>query len=86
MVLPLGGQVRDSELVVECHVRASLLAKGDPVEGNRRETVVLSGNSDGHQPDPGVNPDTGGPVKRSTEVSRIRLKNACGCRRKAAGR
>ena len=26
------------------------------------------------------------PVKRSTEVSRIRLKNACGCRRKAAGR
>jgi hypothetical protein len=47
-------------LVVECHVRASLLAKGDPVEGNRRETVVLSGNSDGHQPDPGVNPDTGG--------------------------
>lgn len=60
MVLPLGGQVRDSELVVECHVRASLLAKGDPVEGNRRETVVLSGNSDGHQPDPGVNPGTGG--------------------------
>lgn len=59
-MLPLGGQVRDGELVVECHVRASLLAKGDPVEGNRRETVVLSGNSDGHQPAPGVNPDTGG--------------------------
>ena len=46
------GQIRNGELVIESPARASLLAKGNLVEGNRRETVVLSGNSDGHRPDP----------------------------------